>query len=60
VLGTTEVTALDRRALDRYRRHTVGFVFQSFNLLPSLTARENIAAPLLLAGGSASEALGRS
>jgi putative ABC transport system ATP-binding protein len=59
VLGTTEVTALDRRALDRYRRHTVGFVFQSFNLLPSLTARENIAAPLLLAGRSRAEALGR-
>jgi putative ABC transport system ATP-binding protein len=59
VLGQTEVTALDRRALDRYRRHAVGIVFQSFNLLTSLTARENIAAPLLLAGWKRGEALGR-
>jgi putative ABC transport system ATP-binding protein len=58
-LGPTEVTALDRRALDRYRRHAVGVVFQSFNLLSSLTARENIAAPLLLAGWKRAEALGR-
>lgn len=59
MLGATDVTALDRRALDQYRRHAIGFVFQSFNLLSSLTARENIATPLLLAGWSRAEALGR-
>lgn len=59
VLDLTEVTALDRRSLDRYRRHEVGVVFQSFNLLSSLTARENIAAPLLLGGWKRADALDR-
>jgi putative ABC transport system ATP-binding protein len=58
-LGGTDVTALDRRALDHYRRDTVGFVFQAFNLIPSLTASENIAAPLLLTGWKRSDALER-
>ena len=38
-----ELTALDDRDLTKYRRHHVGFVFQFFNLIPSLTARENVA-----------------
>jgi len=38
-----ELTALDDRALTRYRRDHVGFVFQFYNLIPSLTARENVA-----------------
>ncbi len=38
-----ELTALDKRALTRYRRDHVGFVFQFYNLIPSLTARENVA-----------------
>jgi putative ABC transport system ATP-binding protein len=38
------------------RRNRIGFVFQSFNLLPSLTAAENVALPLLLAGQSARQA----
>ena len=41
---------LDDDALTRLRRARVGFVFQFFNLLPSLTVGENIALPLLLAG----------
>lgn len=49
-VGDTEVTALKRSALAEYRRHGVGIVFQAFNLIPSLTARENVAAPLRLAG----------
>jgi len=48
--GETEVTALDGNALAEYRRHGVGVVFQAFNLIPSLSARENVAAPLRLAG----------
>jgi putative ABC transport system ATP-binding protein len=39
----TELTALDERALTIYRRERVGFVFQFYNLLPSLTALENVA-----------------
>ncbi len=48
--GPTDVTALSGRALTDYRRHTVGVVFQAFNLVPSLTARENVEAPLRVAG----------
>jgi putative ABC transport system ATP-binding protein len=51
-LGDTEVTALDDRALTVLRRDRVGFVFQSFNLVPTLTALENIRLPLDLAGRS--------
>jgi putative ABC transport system ATP-binding protein len=49
-VGETEVTSLDGAALANYRRHGVGIVFQAFNLIPSLNARENVAAPLRLAG----------
>lgn len=42
-VGETEVSALGERLLVAYRRDRVGFVFQFFNLLPSLTARENVA-----------------
>ncbi len=49
-LGTTEITSLDDDALTRLRRDRVGFVFQSFNLLPMLTAEQNILLPLDLAG----------
>jgi putative ABC transport system ATP-binding protein len=38
-----ELTAADESELTRYRRHHVGFVFQFYNLIPSLTARENVA-----------------
>lgn len=44
-----DVRTLNGRGLERYRRSTIGIVFQSFNLIPSLTARENVAAPLLVA-----------
>ncbi|MDT0321661.1 ABC transporter ATP-binding protein [Streptomyces millisiae] len=49
-LGDTELTALRERRLTLLRRERIGFVFQSFNLVPSLTARENILLPLRLAG----------
>lgn len=45
-----EVTALAGQALAAYRRHTVGVVFQAFNLIPSIDARSNVMIPLRLAG----------
>jgi len=45
-----EVTGLDEDGLARFRRDHVGYVFQSFHLLPTLTAQENVAVPLELAG----------
>ncbi|MFC4554945.1 ABC transporter ATP-binding protein [Georgenia faecalis] len=50
VLGATEITTLARTALTRFRRDHLGFVFQSYNLLPHLTVAQNITLPLLLAG----------
>jgi putative ABC transport system ATP-binding protein len=47
-----DVTALDGRELAKYRRDTVGIVFQAFNLVPSLTALENVMVPLRAAGMS--------
>jgi putative ABC transport system ATP-binding protein len=46
----TEITALGDNDLTRLRRDHIGFVFQFFNLLPMLTARENILLPLSIAG----------
>jgi putative ABC transport system ATP-binding protein len=48
--GQTEVTALDGKALGRYRADSVGIVFQAFNLVPSLSALENVMVPLRAAG----------
>ncbi|HLT59880.1 MAG TPA: ABC transporter ATP-binding protein [Microlunatus sp.] len=49
-LGGHEISRMSDRELTRLRRDKVGFVFQSFNLLPALTAAENILLPLELAG----------
>jgi putative ABC transport system ATP-binding protein len=46
-----DVTGLDDNALTKLRRDHIGFIFQFFNLLPMLTAAENIVLPLKLAGG---------
>lgn len=54
--GATEVTSLQGRELTAYRRQQVGIVFQSFNLIPSLTASENVEASLWAAGTPAPEA----
>jgi putative ABC transport system ATP-binding protein len=45
-----EITGLDEDGLARFRRDQIGYVFQSFHLLPTLTAAENVAVPLELAG----------
>ncbi|MFF0156646.1 ABC transporter ATP-binding protein [Streptomyces sp. NPDC005263] len=50
-IGDTELGTLDDRRLTLLRRDRVGFVFQAFNLVPTLTAAENITLPLDLAGG---------
>jgi putative ABC transport system ATP-binding protein len=55
-IGGTEITALPERRLTRLRRDHVGFVFQAYNLLPALTAADNITLPLDIAGRSADRA----
>ncbi|CAL9446923.1 Bacitracin export ATP-binding protein BceA [Streptomyces sp. enrichment culture] len=49
-LGETELTGLSERRLTLLRRERIGFVFQAYNLVPSLTAAQNVALPLRLAG----------
>jgi putative ABC transport system ATP-binding protein len=55
----TNITALDDKGLTEYRRNQIGFVFQSFNLIPTLTAKENVefAAELVKAPRNALEVL---
>jgi putative ABC transport system ATP-binding protein len=48
--------AMSDRELSALRRNKIGFIFQFFNLLPTLTARENVALPLLLAGWTRAKA----
>jgi putative ABC transport system ATP-binding protein len=55
-LGDVEVTALRGPALTDYRRSKVGIVFQSFNLIPSLSAWENVQIPMRAAGRRAHQA----
>jgi putative ABC transport system ATP-binding protein len=50
VIGETDVSELSDKQLTTLRRDEVGFVFQSFNLVPTLTALENITLPLALGG----------
>jgi putative ABC transport system ATP-binding protein len=49
-LGDTEITTLGDKALTLLRRDRIGFIFQSFNLLPTMTAAENIVLPMRIAG----------
>ncbi len=49
-VGTTELSTLGDRQLTALRRDRIGFIFQAFNLLPTLTALENITLPLTIAG----------
>jgi len=50
VVAGVELTRLDEDGLARFRRTTLGYVFQSFHLIPTLTAAENVAVPLEIAG----------
>ena len=49
-LGDTEITGLGDKKLTMLRRDRIGFIFQSFNLLPTMTAAENIVLPMRIAG----------
>jgi putative ABC transport system ATP-binding protein len=49
-IGDVELSQLNDRALTKLRRDRIGFVFQAFNLVPTLTAAENIRLPMMLAG----------
>ncbi len=49
-VGETELSGLKDKELTRLRRDEIGFVFQSYNLVPTLTAEENILLPLSIAG----------
>jgi putative ABC transport system ATP-binding protein len=55
-VGDTDLTTLKEKELTRLRRDRIGFVFQQFNLLPTLTAAENIALPMRLAGRAPDQA----
>jgi putative ABC transport system ATP-binding protein len=54
-----ELSASKEKALTEHRRRRVGFVFQSFNLLPRLTALENVALPLMFVGVAEADRLAR-
>jgi len=49
-VGDIDISSLNDKQLTRLRRDTIGFIFQSFNLIPTLTAEENITLPMDLAG----------
>ena len=55
-IGDVDLTTLNEKQLTELRRDKVGFVFQAFNLVPTLTARENITLPLDIAGRDVDEA----
>ena len=55
-IGGVEITGLRDRALTRLRRERLGFIFQAYQLMPQLTAEQNIGLPLRLAGRAADPA----
>jgi putative ABC transport system ATP-binding protein len=55
VVGEQKLRALSERDLEKYRLHRVGFVFQFFNLIPTLTAGENLELPMLIADMEAAQ-----
>ena len=59
ILDNNAVARMDDNALTRLRRERIGFIFQFFNLLPTLSAVENVCLPALLAGKSLSSVEGK-
>jgi putative ABC transport system ATP-binding protein len=60
LVGDQRLTSLSERDLEKYRLHKVGFVFQFFNLIPTLTAMENLELPMMVAGIGGEERKSRS
>src|SRR5262245_44962779 len=60
LVGEQKLAALSERDLEKYRLHKVGFVFQFFNLIPTLTAMENLELPMMVAGIGAEQRKSRS
>jgi len=60
LVGDQKLTSLSERDLEKYRLHKVGFVFQFFNLIPTLTAMENLELPMMVAGIGTEERKSRS
>ena len=58
-IGDKDISVMNDDALSALRRESLGFVFQFFNLIPVLTAQENVAMPLILDGVTRTEALQR-
>jgi putative ABC transport system ATP-binding protein len=56
IIGDVEINRLDDKSLTKLRREAVGFIFQSFNLIPTLTALENITLPMDIAGRTPDQA----
>jgi putative ABC transport system ATP-binding protein len=56
LIGDVDLTTLSEKSLTQLRRDRIGFVFQAFNLIPTLTARENITLPLDIAGRDVDQA----
>jgi putative ABC transport system ATP-binding protein len=59
VVDGTDLTTLNDRDLTLFRRRKIGLVFQAFNLIPTLTAEENLALPLMLEGRNGAEGKAR-
>jgi putative ABC transport system ATP-binding protein len=55
LIGDTDLTTLDDKRLTQLRRDSLGFIFQAYNLVPTLTAIENITLPLDIAGRTADQ-----
>ncbi len=60
IVGGRDLGTMDERELTRFRRERIGIVFQQFNLIPTLTARENVELPGVLAGRPSAELRKRS
>ena len=50
LINNVDISTMPDRELTLFRRHSIGLVFQAFNLIPTLSARDNVALPLLLDG----------